>query len=643
MRSHRAIRLGAFAVGIWLAVPVAAQVTVVNMIKKENSGESHRDSEPSIAVDPANPQHIAATAFTPYPSGSNAPIYFSTDGGNTWDLNPILQGNHPDTGTGDVTLRFGTSSHVLYVAELKKTVSGTSTIRKLNIARTPDFTSPSVTQVLVEREAADQPYVQAISAPDASGALTDRVFVSYGYVPSGGGATAEWSLDAAAMPPPGGFPPPPQQGLRLDARGSCSNFGPTVTALHASGTVYAAFFHWTSCTDTLNVGDVTVMRDDAWGAGNFQALKDPPAPQGDGQAGMRVARQVEVTGGALGAQRLGALVSLAVDPGNKDKLCLAWGQGATANDFTVHVRCSKDGGASWSGDHVVATPATNASLAINSLHQVGLLYQKLAPGSVPRWETWLEVSGDDFATAPRKILLHRAPDNFADDPKVPAGPLGDYDQLMAVGRNFYGVFSGDNTPDLNNFPQGVTYQRYADFTAHKLLASDQTTVVQPSSDPFFFVDRELAIPVCVQHPGLCDRQPRMKRGAIRLKCLQPNCVVVDPLPRNCLVKFTCPGCKSGGICPPYYNVTFDGLRSAWKVELFDADGNPVPHHQFKRGSKLVVSFRPAPDSFVSGTIGDYSFAFTMGAKGKVGTEYWVKTRLTRSEHEYRPPKKKSGP
>jgi len=34
--------------------------------------------------------------------------------------------------------------------------------------------------------------------------------------------------------------------------------------------------------------------------------------------------------------------------------------------------------------------------------------------------------------------------------------LGDYDYLLAVGNEFRGVFSANNTPDHANFPQGVT-------------------------------------------------------------------------------------------------------------------------------------------------------------------------------------------
>ena len=48
-----------------VAFPATGDVTVVNMIPKANSGETNQDSEPNLAVNPRNPQHIAGSAFTP--------------------------------------------------------------------------------------------------------------------------------------------------------------------------------------------------------------------------------------------------------------------------------------------------------------------------------------------------------------------------------------------------------------------------------------------------------------------------------------------------------------------------------------------------------------------------------------------------
>ena len=142
---------------------------------------------------------------------------------------------------------------------------------------------------------------------------------------------------------------------------------------------------------------------------------------------------------------------------------------------------------------------------------------------------------------------------------------------MAVGRDFYGVFSANNTPDMANFPQGVKYQRNVNFGTGKLLAVDNVTEVRPSIDPFFFkVPEVLIVDSCVRRPWLCLGPPKLERGFVTLECALRGCIIVDPLPQNCRVKFNCPGCGPGGLCPPYYNIHLDGLQAAWDVALYDA-------------------------------------------------------------------------
>ena len=74
---------------------------------------------------------------------------------------------------------------------------------------------------------------------------------------------------------------------------------------------------------------------------------------------------------------------------------------------------------------------------------------------------------------------HRPPKDF--DPY-----LGDYEHLMTVGKDFYGVFSANNTPKKTNFPSDVVYQRNANWNSNTLLDVDNVTPVAISIDPFFF-------------------------------------------------------------------------------------------------------------------------------------------------------------
>ena len=103
-------------------------IDVVNIVPNTQSNETGQDSEPSIAVNPENPQQIAITAFTPAPpGGANSPIYFSVDGGLTWQLNFDMpfHPNPPGGGfPGDQTISFATGSGELFGAFLRRDNQG---------------------------------------------------------------------------------------------------------------------------------------------------------------------------------------------------------------------------------------------------------------------------------------------------------------------------------------------------------------------------------------------------------------------------------------------------------------------------------------------------------------------------------------
>jgi hypothetical protein len=475
-------------------------VRVVNMIPKSMSGEFERDAEPSVSVNPADPQQIAAMAFTPDPAQSgSAPIYVSTDGGATWALNVCLPGG--DT-TADQSLRFGSGSGVLYAGIIRADDGN------LNILRTASYTTGAMT-VLVDRASDDQPWVEA-----ATDAGTDRVYVSSNdrsNIPIT--ASVDFSLDAATAAPPANF-----QTARLEVRTNAGGDGPSVrTAVHANGTVYAVFFRWTSLGPSSNQADVVVVRDDSWagGAAPFTALVD----MGDGNAGVRVRSvQIAPTWTLLGNQRIGSQLAIAVDPTDSQTVYIAWCDGTTAAAYTLHVLRSVDGGQTWSPDLQTITSATNPGLAITSEGTVGLLFQQLvSTGTGDRWHTHLLYPSNGFATAPIDHTLADVPDMLG--PYQDVNPLGDFTNLIAVGVFFYGVFSAFNTPDHANFPNGVHYQRNADFKTHTLLATDGVTPVPASIDPFFFSTYLYRFPPRFHIPKLTP--PRRLPGPI---------IIGDPAP-----------------------------------------------------------------------------------------------------------------
>jgi hypothetical protein len=452
----------------------SAQIRIVNMVPQLQSNQTANDVEPNIAVNPANKLQIAGTAFTPDPmGGANAPIYISTDGGNNWALNSILPGNDPTFGTGDVTARFAGSGNQLYVGTLRGGAGLT-----LNILRVPNYTSPTVAQLMVSRASVDQPYVQASTLLGGAGATNDRVYIATNdRVASPLSAAANLSLDAFSAPAPGGFAT-----NLFPNRPTTSRVMPGVRpTIHPSGIVYMAFYNVTPTGS-----DVVVARDDNWGLGAtpFRNLVDA----GDALPGQRVVtgRTLPAFGVNLGNSRLVASnISIAVDPVNAATVYVSWADRVGTTDYTLHVRRSTNSGQTWSGDLLTITNATNPALAVNSAGKTGYLYQQLTgTGAARRWETHLRRSINSGTTWD-DVILHTA---LMSDP----GPwLGDYVHLMAVGKDFYGIFSGSNFPDNTNFPQGVTYLRNANFTTHQLLGTNGTSVIGGSMDPFFFQATEI--------------------------------------------------------------------------------------------------------------------------------------------------------
>jgi len=135
-------------------VAAAAGVLLVNMIPKSLSFEEEQDSEPMITVNPNNPDHIAATAFTPDPMGGGlAPYFVSSDGGKTWVLNTVVPGGKR---TSDIAIAFSGTNDKFYAGILRLD----SATRRMNILRTDNFESPTTLEVIEDRQQPDQPFAR---------------------------------------------------------------------------------------------------------------------------------------------------------------------------------------------------------------------------------------------------------------------------------------------------------------------------------------------------------------------------------------------------------------------------------------------------------------------------------------------------
>jgi hypothetical protein len=457
------------------------RVRVVNMIPNSMSGETNQDSEPQLTVNHEHYRMILGTAFTPDPGGGpDGPIYASLDGGENWTLDLVIPGEAFFIPVGQVmptidqSIRFGGGS-ALYAGILR------TDNQALDVLRSAPYSPSTVMQILTSRTAIDQPYVETRHAEHK-----DRVFVGNNDAISGPfRGSVEHSADARHAPPPAGF-----NQSTLDQRTPFNRELPSIRAAsHHDGTVYVAYLSVRQYNPTNTQCDVVVARDDhfATGPAPFTALID----SGDGLPGVRVAKSVPVPWTSpfsyLGNERVGSSLSIVVDPKDHRVVYVAWGGGPDpGSTVTLHVQRSTDRGATWSGDLLTVQNATNPALAMTDDGKLGFLYQQLvlAGGGSQRWETHVQTTHNGWATPAEDILLASTPDDGSIHTWDPY--IGDYADLQAVNRDFYGIFSADNVPILSNFPHGVRYQRNADFSTNQLLDVNNITPVANSIDPFFF-------------------------------------------------------------------------------------------------------------------------------------------------------------
>ena len=446
------------------------QVKVVDLIPASLSGETNQDSEPFLAVQTSNPQVMVASAFTPNPVSStgNAPLYVSQDGGNSWILNAITPVQRL---TCDIT-------HAMAAGEnhprgdLHAGTLACAAAITLDESESTDVSSNIVMSVQSTRTNVDQPFVRALAVSNS-----DHIYVGLNDFNQTNGhtATVDVSVDGGAT----------YKSVSIEARTTMGQDGPSVRpAVAGDNTVYAAFFGWRKFNGSIATSDVVVARDDteATGVSPFQALIDPA----DNLPGRLVVKGVSIpwsNAPTLGQERIGSTLSIAVDPNNSSTVYVGWADRVGKRDiYTLHVRRSTDRGVTWSSSdlpNTTITNATNIALAVANNGVVGFLYQQFTNG---RWVTHLVQSHDAFATIQDTILANVP----ADTPAEQFLPyLGDYDYLFPVGNEFRGVFCANNTPDLGNFPQGVTYQRAANFGT-KTLSDGSGNAVAISIDPFYF-------------------------------------------------------------------------------------------------------------------------------------------------------------
>lgn len=450
----------------------AAEPLLVDVVPASENQEHDQNSEPNIAVNPANPDQILITAFSTNPRRN--PVYFSNDGGATWSL-------FQRTAVGDQTLAWSPSGFA-YLAIL--TPSGS----QLAVARQTNPTAANHNFIFIPksryapRGTPDQPWI------DATSVTTDHIYVAFNDLSRFPGPTASirFSLDSGLhwkntvienRRPGSGQDLPP---VRVKAQGDI---------------VYAAYERGDAFNGRGDVrADVMVVRDDLAGAGHFEAL---------GKGGTAIVSDTLLAGRKLGKERIGSDLTVAIDPANPARVVVGFTIISGVRDPQAVLYQSTNSGMTWT--QVFAAPPQSAlgAAAIAGNGCIGFLYTTFDGVNL---DTRLARFSPDFLSR-NDTILSRFPNGR---PKRTFDPyIGDYQDLVAVGDTFYGVFSASN--DVSQFPIVPEFERDA---------AQLGTTVKFSIDPFF-----------VKADAVVDPQP-IAPESVAPRVLEPSPEAVPAIPQE---------------------------------------------------------------------------------------------------------------
>lgn len=464
------------------------------------NNNSCNDGEPSIAINPDNSQEIVITAFSGY-WGSAAPLFQSTNGGSLWTKQRTIP-VPPGIPGLIVPLGIGLGREGITAPGDEEEVSKCMPREEVAVVgpldQTVDFQSGaggllSGTFLVSDGNVYSGTTVNPAKLSQWDWSTTAGIANRTNCAPGVLNCTAIGNVDQPwllvnGQPPPGNsenvyvgyddFTKNPVEmrvavsvgqnflNFNLDqmtgTSGGAINPGHRLAVDSSTGTVYSLF---QQCVADCNEGDdpkyiaYIINRSQDGGVSwplqaSANGCDNPPLGNG-GPCIVVKANSTQPTPKFCGVNALlGGVDHIAVDPQNSDVYVVYGDQDAAGNNRLSIVRLGPNGtgGLKITGGPSLVTPTLPVDAALPSVavandanHTVAVLYDTCDDSAGPTLSAHLAIStdrGDAFTDILLQDFLSPKGDNGDDSQRV----LGDYQQLKAIGADFYGVFSANGVP-----------------------------------------------------------------------------------------------------------------------------------------------------------------------------------------------------
>jgi hypothetical protein len=410
------------------------QARLVNIPTDATDASNSADTEPSIAVNPTNPNEVVVVSFSGNWSATQmAPVWKSSDGGLTWRR--VAQIPQPQTGLsgpGDQKVAFDSSGR-LHVAELGVNSSSANFDFIFRQTGTADAALTAGASF-----GDDQPHLDIDVR--TTGTCAGRLYspwLNFGVANSR--STVANSVD---------------RGVNITNVGAGDNSSfPNRTsriAIAPNGRVYLIYKTreggGTAEPNALENAHFRVMRSDDCGATWTGLGASGTSVHGAGTVQTFFTTQFgNPAGGRKVARARSSDAWIATDPGDGD-VYAAFVRRDGSGFGQVYVARSTDQGVNWTTTRVTDGTQHSAypEIAVAANGAVGVLYIDFVDnGTVTQFRHHFARSFDDGATWSDQILQSMDPAGLTN---ASSGFLwGDYEGLTASGTTFYGVFTGQAT------------------------------------------------------------------------------------------------------------------------------------------------------------------------------------------------------